>query len=451
VARLAITGATVLDGTGAAPVEDAVVLIADGRIEAVGPARHVPVPAGVEMLDARGRFAIPGLIDAVNSAWFNTNVENLVRYEGRYHELFVEAAQIALKAGVTGMFATWRSHEGARRARELIRSGETVGARIYLGGNIIGFDGLFSPDAFPGAAAYVSRSFVRRLNEEWEKGTGRRLMWLTPDEVRPIVRAYFEAERLDYAKYAASGHFTQGGHLNAQFIAFSPRVQAVLVEEAHRAGLTMQAHTTSVETTDLAIEAGVDILTHGDLSGPDTPYPQETIEKLVARGVGVGVLPVTVRNLEARRRNTPGHFTDFLGVARTNRIAMIRAGVQLQVGTECSAMSADDEALFATAEDNSIEPSLHWKLGEGHFNALAALEEEGLAPQELLKTATSNAARAYRLADVGTLEPGKLADVVLLDADPLESAANYRRISAVLLGGRVVDRDALPERPLITA
>jgi imidazolonepropionase-like amidohydrolase len=233
--RLAIVGTTLLDGTGAAPVEDAVVLISNGRIEAAGASRRVPVPDGLETLDARGTFAVPGLIDAVNSAWFNTNVENLVRYEGRYHELFVEAAQIALRSGVTGMFATWRSHAGARRARELIRSGETVGARIYLGGNIIGFDGLFSPDAFPDAAAYVGRSFVQRINQEWEKGTGRRLMWLTPEDVRPIVRAYFEAEDLDYAKYAASGHFYQGGHLNAQFIAFSPRVQAVLVEEAHRA------------------------------------------------------------------------------------------------------------------------------------------------------------------------------------------------------------------------
>src|SRR5262249_52540736 len=148
-----------------------------------------------------------------------------------------EGAQIALASGVTGMFSTWLAQDAARRARDLIRAGEAPGCRIYTGGNIVGFDGLFSPDLLEGAAPYVSRSFVERTNREWERGVGRDLMWLAPEQVRPIMREYLAAGDLDYMKYAACGHWLQGGHLNAHFLTFSPRVQRVLINEAHDAGL----------------------------------------------------------------------------------------------------------------------------------------------------------------------------------------------------------------------
>src|SRR5262245_39972449 len=121
--ELAIVGATVIDGTGATPLENGVVLIRGDRIVAVESACDTAIPAGAHKIDGRGMYLIPGLLDAVNSRWFNTNLETLVRYEGRYHELFLEAAQLALKGGVTGMFATWRSHSAVRTARDLIRSG----------------------------------------------------------------------------------------------------------------------------------------------------------------------------------------------------------------------------------------------------------------------------------------------------------------------------------------
>src|SRR5262249_49927014 len=156
------------------------------------------IPQGAKRLDARGKYAIPGLMDGVNLTWFSSNVENLVKYEGRYHEILIEAAQIALKSGITGTFATWRSHNPAMKARDMIKSGEIPGSNIYVGGNIIGFDGMFSPDLHAEAGAGVSKDFVKRINDEFVQGTGRDLMWMSPDEVRSVIREYIQKHKLDY-------------------------------------------------------------------------------------------------------------------------------------------------------------------------------------------------------------------------------------------------------------
>ncbi|MEZ4457188.1 MAG: amidohydrolase family protein [Gemmatimonadales bacterium] len=91
-------------------------------------------------------------------------------------------------------------------------------------------------------------------------------------------------------------------------------------------------------------------------------------------------------------------------------------------------------------------------LGEGRFNALVAFEEAEMAPMEIFKSATSNIAWAYKVdQDPGTLEPGKAGDLVILDANPLEAARNYRRINAVIKGGKVVNLGALPKDPVISS
>ncbi len=442
---LAITGAMIIDGNGGPPVPDGTVLIVGNRIAAIGRGGEVSIPKDARRLDAHGKYVIPGLMEGVNLTWFNSNVENLVKYEGRYHEVLIEAAQVALKSGLTGAFATWRTHGPAMKARDMIKAGQVPGADIYVGGNIIGFDGMLSVDAFGDAG--VSKDFADRSNAEFVQGTGRDLMWMTPEEVRAVIREYVGKHKLNYLKYASNAHWMQGGFFTAQFLSFSPRVQKVIVEEGHRVGLSVQAHTMSSEGMDVAIEAGVDMLTHGDSSGPTTPVPDEIIRKLVERHISVGVLPITQRNLEVRERDAPGAFTQFMKIAKQNRRKMIKAGVTMLLGTESGIKAPTDPSTV----DDTVDPSVHSRLGEAHFNALLALEEEGMDRMEILKTMTSNVAKAYKLdADVGTLERGKAANLVILDANPLDNARNYRSIHAVIKDGRIVDRNALPLAPLIT-
>ena len=440
---LAVTGATVIDPLAEAPLEDGVIVMTDGRITAVGTAGAVDVPAGTFVIDARDKYVIPGLMDANVHLYLNLDLETLIKYEGRYHEIVLEAAQLTLKTGQTTVFDTWGPLASLAKARDTINGGEAPGSRIYFAGNIIGFDGPLSADFRAAAAAHVSKSFVNRTNDAWERGTGRDLMWMTPDSVRAAIREY-TGTGVDFLKYGSSSH------VEMYFISFSERVQRAIVEEGHRAGLTVQTHTTSVESLDMAIEAGVDIITHGDISGPVVPIPMETMRKLVERDIAVSVLPITQRRLEALQEHNPdGTLTPYMTVGRENQARMIEAGVSMLLSTDAGIKHPVLLAESATIASDTVDQRT--KLGEGHFNALAALEELGMEPMEILRSVTSHIARAYELDDeIGSLQPGMIADLVILDANPLEAARNYRSIHAVIKDGKRVDLDALPVAPIIS-
>ncbi len=438
----AIVGATVIDGTGGSPVDDAVVLIEDERIRSVTRAAETPVPEQATVIDARGRYIIPGVMDA-NVHYVMPPPDIALQYEDRYEDLALEAAQIALRSGVTTVFDTWGPVEPLVATRDRIDRGEVAGSRMFVAGNIVGQGGLFSEDMFS-AGNVLGPDIVDRINRRWEQGVGPDLLWLTPEEVGERVAAYIERTGVDFVKYLSSSH------LQYQFIAFSAEAQRAIVEAGHRAGLTVQAHSTSVESLRMEIEAGADLLQHGDITGQRS-IPDTTLKTIVERALPVAALVCTERFMSwveecGSQLMRAGHNR----IQDENDRRLIEAGARLLLTTDafvCTprVMRHPARTLWRDAPDCPII------LGEAHFLWLEAVAERGMAPMDILLSATRNVAEAYgQDRDLGTLEPGKRADLLIIEADPLADVRNYRRIAEVMKDGALVDRDALPASPVLT-
>jgi hypothetical protein len=175
------------------------------------------------------------------------------------------------------------------------------------------------------------------------------------------------------------------------------------------------------------------------------------MEELIKRQSGVVVFPYTAKGLEWIERNYSAPVRRYLQSGDINARNFIRSGARILLATDGSlfapeAMSDPKWGRMLAEESVGLIP-----LDTGHFYWLRAMEEKGFEPMEMLKAATRNIALGYgQHRDLGTLEPGKIADILLLDKNPLESAEHYRSIHMVFKSGVAVDRDALPVRPMLT-
>ena len=145
---IAITGATVIDGNGGPPKPDSVIVIEGSRIQAIGRRASIQVPAGAQVIDAAGRWIVPGFIDTnVHLSLYGgmkDRYESLVRYNPRQEDIVLEAAQIQLKHGVTTVRDSYGMLIPLTRVRDRVARGEKVGARIQAAGNIVGWGGPYS-------------------------------------------------------------------------------------------------------------------------------------------------------------------------------------------------------------------------------------------------------------------------------------------------------------------
>jgi imidazolonepropionase-like amidohydrolase len=431
---LAITHATIIDATGRAPIADGVIVIDEGRIVAVGPADSVRIPGNATRIDKSGKYVIPGLMDANVHLVMNFDVDTLVRFNGRYDEIAIEGAQIALKSGVTTVFDTWGPAPDLIAARDRIDSGKEIGTRIFLAGNIIGFDGPISDDFHSNLKDILRMDLAEDINRRWTGGMDRSLQWMSAAEVGKKTQAY-TATGVDFLKYASSGHQYM------EFMAFSDHAQKAIVDAGHQAGKTVQAHVTSIESTRMAMDAGADILTHCDVS-PKHPLPPELLAEMAAKKIHCSILANTKAALAA------SNYKELFENNVVNVRNMIAAGVPLMMSTDAG-IEHPIPVKPLTPHD-TVDPRI--RLGEGHFFAYQALEEMGIDPMKILQMTTINVATGYKKdKDLGSIEVGKRADLVILDKDPLASASNYRAIDTVIKDGRIVDRNALPTKPLISS
>jgi imidazolonepropionase-like amidohydrolase len=266
--------------------------------------------------------------------------------------------------------------------------------------------------------------------------------------VRSAVREYIASSGIDFLKYASTAHGQK------KFIAFSPDSQRAIVEEAHAAGLEAQACTMTPEALRMAIDAGVDLLQHGNHTGLH-PMPRETVELIVERQLPCACLLYTERyRRESAGAVKNGEFTredERMEIAMQNAAELARAGAKLVASTDGGVFgpTATTSPFWQAILANYSERP--YVLGSANRLWLQAAVECGMRPMDALVASTRNVAEAYgRLDDLGTLERGKFADFVVLAADPFTDVRSYGDIVHVVKEGTLVDREALPTNPVLT-
>ncbi len=215
----AITGATLIDGNGGAPIADSVIVIENGGISAVGPRASTTVPAGATIINGSGKFVLPGLIDTnVHLSLYGgtgDRYETLARYHPRQKEIVLEAAQLQLKHGVTTVRDSYGLLVPLVAVREQIKRGDAIGPRILAAGNIVGWGGPYSI-SFSLIREQGLTLFQEQVNDEISQGAGEDLVDMEPEELRVAIRAYLD-KGPDFIKYGGSAHFARPA-----LIGFSP-------------------------------------------------------------------------------------------------------------------------------------------------------------------------------------------------------------------------------------
>jgi imidazolonepropionase-like amidohydrolase len=392
--------ARLIDGTGARPRERAVVRVDGDRIAEVGTADGPP-PS--DAIDLDGRTLLPGLIDA--HAHMSSDVSRspgfgppellhgeLPRPRALGYFVLANAARALLAAGVTTVRDVGSYDEEAIVLREAVRLGLLDGPRILSCGRIISA-------TCPGGVIFAGM---------YREADG-------PDEMRKAVRERLRSGA-DFVKVMATGARSVVAEYPEPAQMTADELRAI-VDEAHRMGVRVAAHVEGLEGARMAINEGVDTIEHG-LSLHREP---RLLDAMAERGI---VLVPTLTTFHDLAERFTGCFAPVLveqakrqrEEAYTTLVAAREAGVRLAMGHDSGPPG-----------DNAIE--------------LVRMVDGGLTVLEGIAAATQGSAQALGLSDVGTVVPGAVADLLVVDQDPLADVRvlnDIGRVWLVLKDGRAV-------------
>ena len=355
----AVLHGTLVNGTGATVTPDSAVIIRDDRIEAVGKADRVGIPGDAEIIDATGRTVMPGVI------------------EGHAHVPGAPVGQkwlrLSLQRGITTVASVSANIDGIK-LRDGIDSGDIRGCARLIAGCVV------TP----------TNGHVRFRDADG------------PWETRRAVREMAQA-RADFIKTAASGGFFSP-HETCSVRNYTLAELAALVDEAHAWGLPVVCHVHTQPGLNNCIRAGVDQIHHGAF------IDEEAVRGIKEKGlVYMPTLAVTCdRNIEALA-DQPWQTKEMIQSQPIHR-----AGVRL----------AHELGVRIAVGDDYPGTAKTWKIGDRTMYEMMELVKCGLTPMEVIVAATKTNAEAYgKLDDLGTIEPGKKADLLVVSGDPLSDVS----------------------------
>ena len=394
----AIVGGRLIDGTGKPAVENSVVILRGGKIVAAGPAASIPVPKGAEFVDAKGKSVLPGL------------------WEMHAHFEQVEWGPIYLATGVTTARDVGNEREFIVAARDAIAAGRGIGPRLVMAGVVDG-SGPFSLG-------------VIRVD--------------TPEQAREQVQKY-KADGFQQIKVYSS---------------VKPDILKVVTAEAHRLGMTVTGHIPFGMNAIQGIEDGMDQINHVEYLtavladpkshaiDPEAPNVKSTIKLLLEHHT---VVDPTLALMEIITHSTDKPISAFepgiLRVAPELREGLETMGVPPQRGEQMAAVFRSMVATVRLLHQAGVPIVAGTDQSVPGFSLDREIElrvQAGFTPMEAIQSATLVAARAMGMErDSGTIEPGKRADVIVVDGNPLENISDIRKVSTVFAGGKMYQPAAL--------
>jgi imidazolonepropionase-like amidohydrolase len=416
--------ARVIPGDGSAAITDAAILVEAGVIVRVGRKGEIALPKGATRVDLGDKTVMPALISTHVHPGFQMGLGYFAKNFTR--ENIVDDLNRALYFGISTVMS-----QGIERGDVMFEvradqaAGRLGGARLMLAGR-----GLGAPNAGPGNAIYADFAYSVA----------------TEDEVRRAVREQ-AARRIDGFKIWVDD---RGGRAPKLPIALS----RAAIEESHKHGLRISAHIFYHDDAMELAAAGIDSFAH-------LVRDKEMSDELIAlmRKNNVYVMP----NISSPERNTYASVPPWLD--EPYLAGLLRDTVVVDVIERMRGVFARRDPATAERARKGYEilkrsvaklsaANAHIILGsdtglEDHFFGYAEQKElelmvtAGMTPSQVIVAATSRAADYLRLADRGTLAPGKRADLLVLDGNPLDDIRNTRRIAAMYLAGVAVDRPAL--------
>lgn len=395
-----LTGVRLVDGTGAPPQENVTIVIEGDRITSIGPADSAPQSGEqVRTLDGTGLTVIPGMIDAHIHLTGDTSLDAIERYSPNVWEPYrgivaVWDAVRALDAGFTTVRSLGHGYAPQVYAlRRAITEGVIQGPRILTSGWAI------SQTGGHGDPHFLPHEITVRYRPRSAFADG-------PVECRRLVRQNF-GEGADCVKiYATEGSLVGAGTFKGTLLNFTQEEIRAMTDEAHVRGAKVAAHATVPEGVRHAIEGGVDTIEHGGPLG-DAP---ELLEMMVERGT---FLVPTLKIYEVLAKQGKQLGVKEYGVdAARDLLQSVKGYLRRALDMGVKIAAGTDTGLFDRG-DNARE--------------LGLLVESGFTPLEAIVAATKTSAETLGLDEhIGTLERGKVGELVALSADPLADIDSLR-------------------------
>ncbi|HLM60880.1 MAG TPA: CIA30 family protein, partial [Pyrinomonadaceae bacterium] len=428
--------------TGAAPMENAVVVIEGERIKSVFRAGEKRLPARARVIDAAGKTLLPGLIDAhVHTAGSAGARISEIEYTPWRQRRDLKAY---LYSGVTTIKSLGDDQTNTLELREQERTGKLVSPRIFTVGKVFTAPGGHpAATTFAQAPSFVVEGGVNQVDSE--------------EAARAVVRAQ-AAARVDGIKA-----ILEGGTAARPLPKLKSEILQAVIAEAHQAKLKVSVHCDTAQDVKDAVLSGANGIEHADQDN----LPDETLKLMAERGVfytptlvvfdatyqrfktGVdaedpltraSVIPEILDGLKLMRtkmnekaaKEGADQWLERLEVARGNARRASAFGVRIVAGSD-----AGNQAIFH---------------GPGLHREMALLTEAGLTPLAAITAATGNAAAYLGASDrLGSIQPGKLADLLIVDGDPSTDISVTKKIWMVIKGGREIDRQNIFVEPPIQA